>query len=139
MISILLALLYYVSVTTADFLISNSTLCFGVPKNCVRGAQVITGTAYTCSHLLPAQDSSYIVNGTIGPHGEANLYVKDVCGAGGMNLQKDGEGYFVTDGSGKTVADCSLLATSTTRACNEFVGTVGFRSVYTCTSSLCEN
>ncbi|TKA69075.1 hypothetical protein B0A55_08133 [Friedmanniomyces simplex] len=82
---------------SADFFLSNSTICMGAfpVSNCWHGPTVFSGvsntTAYTCPKLFHAQASVYVWNGTAGPNGSADLYATQPCGV-------EGEMHFVKDG-----------------------------------------
>ncbi|KAF2216742.1 hypothetical protein CERZMDRAFT_92814 [Cercospora zeae-maydis SCOH1-5] len=140
--------------TAADFLVSNTTVCMGAfPfSRCIRGVKVLSNIAndtkdapFTCSHLVRAEDSNYIHNGTMAPFtgGEAVISDGGVCGSGQLNFVKGGKdgGYTVNDKDGKNVGDCvpekDDKKPELQEACDQWVGTLFFASAFKCTSSIC--
>ena len=140
-----LSLLLFALTTTADFLLSNSTICMAAfPfSTCHHGPSVLSGTsnttAYTCPNLLHALESVYVYNGIAGPNGSPDLWaMPGACGV-------EGELHFVLDGvtggykgfkgeGGEAVADCRVEE-GLARGCSQWVGEVFFESQYWCSSA----
>ncbi|KAM3424820.1 hypothetical protein BST61_g6801 [Cercospora zeina] len=140
--------------TTADFLVSNTTVCMGAfPfSRCTRGVKVLSNVSkttkdapFTCSHLMEAEDSNFIHNGTMAPFtgSEAVSSVGGICGSGQLDFVKGGPdgGYTVNDKDGKKVGDCApekdIKKPEMEEACDQWVGTLFFASAFKCTSSVC--
>ena len=132
---------------SADFIISNSTVCQGVPVNCPRGAQVVSSanlTQYTCGNLVPAQDNSYLRNGTIGPFGSWNIVTHNVCGHSTLKLDKkpDGSGYDVKGEEGQGLGECrevERVGDVMGKSCDLWLTSVTFRTAFFCETSVCED
>jgi hypothetical protein len=143
----LLLALALTSSATADFLISNSTTCQGIPTHCIPGAQVITSannTDYTCSNLVSAQDNTYLRNGTIGHFGDWHLWSSNVCGHSTLKFEKkaDGDGYYVKGEEGASLGTCrsvEKVADVMGRTCDLWVTMVTFRTAFVCESTVCED
>ena len=135
------------SSATADFLISNSSTCQGFPTHCINGAQTLTSantTDYTCNTLIPAQDSTYLRNGTLGPFGGLKLWSSNVCGHSTLKFDKkaDGDGYDVKGEEGESLGECrpiEKVADVIGKTCDLWVTTATFRSAYLCETSVCED
>lgn len=143
-LSLTLAAATLISTTSADFLISNSSVCMGsfLVRNCYHGVKVLSGihpkTDYTCSHLIHAQDNHYISNGTAGPHGDDHLISRGgICDSKNLKFVKDRESYFVNDGDDRHVADCTWDI-GLNASCSNWVGGVFFMSMFKCKSSICD-
>jgi hypothetical protein len=140
-ISIAATLLTLIASTIADFFISNSTVCHGVPTACPRGAQVITAssTKYNCGALVPAQDNAYLHNGTMGPFGDWQLWAKNICDSGTLSLLRrvEDDGYDVVDGEGNAMGECSEVTDVRTAVCDLWITGIVFRTVYRCSSPIC--
>ena len=140
-ISITTALLTLIASTTADFFISNSTVCQGVPTTCPHGAQVITATSteYNCDALVPAQDNAYLRNGTMGPFGGWQLWADNICDSGRLSLLRRAEddGYDVVDESGNDMGECTEALDVSAAACDLWITGIMIRSVYWCSSPIC--
>ena len=133
-----------VTFATADFLLSNTTVCMGAfpVSKCYNGVTVLSGTdynaSYTCPHLWNAENDAYITDGTAGPFGSMTLDSEDgICGSGKLHFVKDKESYFVEDKDGNHVGDCVRDASSK-RQCSELFGARLFESMFRCTSSVCD-
>ncbi|EME46874.1 hypothetical protein DOTSEDRAFT_33406 [Dothistroma septosporum NZE10] len=139
------------SLVTADFFISNTSVCMGafMVQNCYHGAKVLADATdinktYTCPHLVPAEDAHYIRNGTAGPYGDERIFSDGgICDSGKLYFEKtytgqmaDERGYSVKNEQGETVADCQW-DNSTSRQCNHWVGMLYFATMYRCTGSIC--
>ena len=140
---LLLLLLPFALPTTADFFISNTTVCHGMPMHCPHGAQVITAGAnigYTCDGLITAQDNASLRNGTMGPFGSTNLWADNICGSGRLNFikQLDAPGYDVQDEAGNAQGECIEAEDELVKNCDLWVTNVLFRSLYRCTSPICK-
>ncbi|KAK4627357.1 hypothetical protein CLAFUW4_04165 [Fulvia fulva] len=138
------------SLATADFFVSNTSVCMGtfLVSQCYHGVKVLTDATdfdktYTCPHLVPAEDHHYIRNGTAGPFGGEKL-VSDggVCDSGKLFFEKthtgrsNESGYSVKDAEGKPVAECEW-DNGATKHCNQWVGMLYFASMYRCKGSIC--
>lgn len=141
-ISVLLAT--FLSTASADFFVSNTSVCMGtfIVQNCFHGVAVLSGvsnkTDYTCSHLVGAQDNHYMSNGTAGPFGSDHMVVNGgICDSGKLKFLKDGESYIVNDANDQHVGDCKW-DNGTSASCNMWVGMLYFQSMYRCTSSVCD-
>ncbi|WPH01684.1 Hypothetical protein R9X50_00453600 [Acrodontium crateriforme] len=82
--------------TSADFFLSNTTVCMGAfpIDNCYAGVIVLSGTdynkTYTCNDLWHAQDNAYITQGTAGPFGSWELESSHgVCGSRNLHFNMD--------------------------------------------------
>ncbi|KAF7191182.1 hypothetical protein HII31_07542 [Pseudocercospora fuligena] len=132
---------------SADFLMSNTSICMGtlMIQQCYHGVKVLSqtnetdnGKGYQCNHLVHAQDNNYIHNGTAGPFGSP--YVSSdggICDSGRLDFVKDGEEYIVNDKSGSTVAHCEIEKGNYTQHCNQWVGMLFFQAMYRCKGSVC--
>ena len=131
-----------ITTTTADFFISNTTVCQGLPRNCPRGAQVITSASsdYSCDDLVPAQDNAYLRNGTVGPNGDWNLWTQSVCDFGKLKFLRkwEGDGYDVQDEDGNAQGECTEAEDVMIQTCDLWVTAVMFRTMYRCSSPVCE-
>ncbi|KAK5122977.1 hypothetical protein LTR85_003543 [Meristemomyces frigidus] len=148
------------TLASADFLMSNTSICMGAfpfancygnTYHCPRptGPVVITGTSnttdFTCAKLMHAEDHSYITNGTAGPHGDGVVHSKNVCGNGKLKfvqyLNETNGGnatYYAEKEDGTHMADCQQVeaAESLSRHCNQWVGALFFTSMYNCTGTI---
>ena len=164
--SVLPVLATILASASADFYVSNTTVCMGAGpflSHCTRGVNVLTNISngtkdeapFTCSNLIHAEDNNYIHNGTMAPV-NGSLYVSSangVCGSGQLNFEKDwhgidgviggpGHAYIVTDKDGKHVGDCvpEMNATAPARhtQCNQWVGVLYFATAFRCNSTICD-
>lgn len=131
------------SVASADFFVSNTSVCMGtfIVQSCYIGVKVLSGvnnvTDYTCSHLVHAEDNNYIHNGTAGPWGDGRVSSEGgICDSGRLDFVKDGEGYMVNNPAGEVVGNC-VWDNSTVQHCNQWVGMLFFQSMYRCQSQIC--
>lgn len=140
-----------ISLASADFLMSNTSICMGAfpISNCYTGPVVITGTSnttdFTCPKLRHAEDYSYITNGTVGPHGDNVAWSDNVCGNGRLKFvqyydtENGGNGtYYAEQEDGTHVADCKQVEDerSLFKHCDMWIGALFFTSVYNCTGSI---
>jgi hypothetical protein len=134
-------LLSLITTATADFFISNTTVCQGLPRNCPRGAQVITSASsnYSCDALVPAQDNAYLRNGTIGPFGDWNLWTPNVCDFGKLKFLRkwEGNGYDVQDEAGNAQGECTEAEDELIQTCDLWIIALMFRTMYRCSSPVC--
>ncbi|USW48967.1 hypothetical protein Slin15195_G022860 [Septoria linicola] len=155
-LSSLAVLTAYLSSASADFFVSNTSVCMGafLISHCTHGVKVLSNVAndtkeapYTCDHLVHAEDNNYIHNGTMTPFLGDDFVssASGICGSGQLDFIKDPasrEGaYIVNDKEGKHVGDCvpekNASAPAIQQRCNQWIGMLFFASAFKCTSSVC--
>lgn len=141
--TLIFTLLALLSLTAADFIVSNTAVCQGLPTHCPAGAQVVSAaeTEYSCDKLIPAQHNAYLRNGTMGPYGDWNIYAVNICRRPVLNFGRrwDGDGYDIVDDNGNDLGHCRLEQDFGRVACDRWwVVQVMFESLYWCSSPVCK-
>lgn len=142
------AILALTKLASADFLLSNTTVCMGAfpVDHCYPSVQIMTSTTNlttsSCHEALVAEDYSLITNGTAGQFGSWALNTTSgTCGTKDFYFEKDWvntTNYLVLDMDNNQLAYCTWVNQNNYYIhCNQWVGAVFFTPMYLCQGSIC--
>ncbi|CAK4034534.1 Hypothetical predicted protein [Lecanosticta acicola] len=153
--SLAVSTLFLARLISADFIIANTTSCYGdfFLGSCSDNVQVISnGVSYeedfTCHKLYKAQTSRYVETNTAGAYADSFTSTSDVCGAGRLYFERNYTSdavngtfniYKGTDSSGDSVGTCEYTGTNVTeskRRCSQLFGTIFYEGAYRCNTTL---
>ena len=140
----------------ADFIIANTTSCYGAfPMNaCKDGVQVITegtdfNTSFSCDKLWHAQDNSYVKKHSASSISTNFSSTGNVCDGGPLFFSRNYttnsvngtfDIYKGKDDSGDRIGQCEYMEAKmfeSKRRCSQLLGTMFYIAEYRCNTTAC--
>ncbi|KAM3423997.1 hypothetical protein BST61_g1389 [Cercospora zeina] len=140
----------------ADFIIANTTACYGAfPMNqCKTGVQVITqgadfNTSFSCDKLWHAQDYSHVKKNSASPMSANFTSTGNVCDGESLFFSQNHtvpsvngtfDVYKGKDDSGDRIGQCEYMEArmfESKRRCSQWLGTIFYIAAYRCNTTAC--